>query len=172
MLCGIFKGRLSQMIREISKYEIQNAVDVIRTSFMTVADEFGFTQENAPRFTAFATTQERLYWHLEQEKRLMYAYYIDEKMVGYYSLLKQNEKECELNSLCVLEEYRHKKIGGQLLEHAFGEAGKLGCLQINIGIVEENLKLRKWYEAYGFEHVGTEKYDFFPFTCGYMKKVL
>lgn len=74
--------------------------------------------------------------------------------------------------LCVLEEYRHKKIGEQLLEHTFAEAGKMGCSQMNIGIVEENVKLRKWYEAHGAEHIGTEKYDFFPFICGYMKKIL
>ena len=160
------------MIHKISKNEIPNCVQVICKSFMTVADEFGFTMENAPRFTAFATTEERLLYHLEQEKRLMFAYYENGKMAGYYSLLKQNEKECELNNLCVLEEYRHKKIGEQLLEHAVSKARKMGCLQMNIGIVEENIKLRKWYERHGAEHIGTEKYDFFPFTCGYMKKRL
>lgn len=160
------------MIRKIRKDEIPNCVEVICKSFMTVADEFGFTIENAPRFTAFATTEERLIYQREQEQRQMFAYYENDKMVGYYSLFKQNEGECELNNLSVLEEYRHKKIGGQLLEHAFSEAGKMGCLQVNIGIVEENVKLRKWYEAYGAEHIRTEKYDFFPFTCGYMKKIL
>lgn len=160
------------MIREIRKDEIQDCVEIIRKSFMTVADEFGFTIENAPRFTAFAITEERLIYHLEQEQRPMFAYFEDGKMIGYYSLLKQNEKECELNNLCVIEEYRHKRVGEQLLEHAFGEARKMGCSQVNIGIVEENEKLRKWYEAHGAEHIRTEKYDFFPFTCGYMKKML
>lgn len=160
------------MIREINKNEIPDCVEVICKSFMTVADEFGFTIENAPGFTAFATTEERLVFQWEQEQRLMFAYYDDGRMAGYYSLLKQDEKECELNNLCVLEEYRHKKIGEQLLEHAFVEARKMGCSQMNIGIVEENVKLRKWYETYGAEHIGTKKYDFFPFTCGYMKKML
>ena len=41
---------------------------------------------------------------------MMFAYYSDGRIVGYYSLLKQNKEECELNNLCVLEEYRHKKI--------------------------------------------------------------
>ena len=72
----------------------------------------------------------------------------------------------------MLEEYRHKKIGEKLLEHAIATARRMGCSQMNIGIVEENVRLRKWYETYGAEHIGTEKYDFFPFTCGYMKKML
>lgn len=160
------------MIRKVGKNDIKKCVEVIQKSFMTVADEFGFTIENAPRFTAFATTEERLLWQFEQEKRPMFVYCENDQIIGYYSLLKQNEKECELNNLCVLEEFRHKNIGQMLLEYAFCEAKKMGCSQMNIGIVEENIKLRKWYEANGAEHIGTEKYDFFPFTCGFMRKQL
>lgn len=158
------------MIRSVKKDDLEECAAVIRESFMTVAEEFGFTQENAPRFTAFAATKERLVWHFEQEKRPMFVYCDGNRIVGYYSLLKQNEQECELNNLCVLAEYRHKKIGGQLLTHAFCEAKKLGCSQVNIGIVEENKRLREWYEANGAVHTGTKKFDFFPFTCGYMRK--
>lgn len=43
---------------------------------------------------------------------------------------------------------------------------------MKIGIVEENRRLRQWYEDWGFVHTGTEKYDFFPFTCGYLEKRL
>ncbi len=159
-------------IRQVKKTEIKDCVDIIRRSFMTVAEEFGFTEENAPRFTAFATTEERLMWHLEQEKRPMFVYCQDERIVGYYSLLKQSDKECELNNLCVIPEWRHNDIGKKLLRHAFSEAQKMGCSAINIGIVEENVRLREWYEANGAEHIGTKKYDFFPFTCGYMRKKL
>ena len=41
-----------------------------------------------------------------------------------------------------------------------------------VGIVEENKVLRKWYENNGFIHIGTKKFDFFPFTCGYMERDL
>ena len=44
--------------------------------------------------------------------------------------------------------------------------------KMKIGIVEENKKLRKWYEAHGFIHTHAEKFDFFPFTCGYMEREL
>lgn len=160
------------MIKEINKSEISECVKVITESFMTVADEFGFTIENAPRFTAFATTEERLYWHLDGEHRPMYAFYDDGKIVGYYSLLLQDNHECELNNLCVLSVYRHKGIGEVLLKHALNLAKKLKCNKVNIGIVEENTLLKKWYEDFGFVHTGTQKFDFFPFTCGYMEKKL
>lgn len=160
------------MIMEISNDDIYQCTEVIRKSFGTVAEEFGFTEENAPRFTAFDTTAERLDWQFNIEQRPMYAYYQDNKIIGYYSLLLQKNGDCELNNLCVLPEYRHKNIGKALLESAFKNAKNLNCKKMNIGIVEENQILRKWYEKYGFIHTGTEKFDFFPFTCGYMIKEL
>ncbi|MGN1339967.1 MAG: GNAT family N-acetyltransferase [Oscillospiraceae bacterium] len=160
------------MIKEINQTDIPECVRVIRESFRTVADEFGFTAENAARFTAFATTEDRLSWQLTGEHRLMYAYSDNGRIVGYYSLLLQENGECELNNLSVLPEFRHKGIGGELLNHAFNTARDIGCKKVNIGIVEENQRLRKWYESYGFVHTGTKKFDFFPFTCGYMERVL
>ena len=162
------------MIKEIDKSEIAECVNVIRKSFLTVADEFGFTIENAPRFTAFATTEERLLYQLEYEHRLMMAYYDDGdgRILGYYSLQYLENSECELNNLCVLPEARHKKIGEALLEDAVIRAKNSGYKKMKIGIVEENKKLRKWYEAHGFIHTHAEKFDFFPFTCGYMERDL
>ena len=74
--------------------------------------------------------------------------------------------------MCIRDRYRHKGIGRQLLAQSFNIAKELGCRIINIAIVEENRVLRKWYELNGAIHIGTKKYDFFPFTCGYMKKEL
>ena len=48
------------MIQSVNNNNIKECVDVIKESFLTVANEFGFTIENAPRFTAFATTEQRL----------------------------------------------------------------------------------------------------------------
>ncbi len=160
------------MIKRVEEQDIAECVKVIRESFATVAEEFGFTVENAPRFTAFATTEDRLKYHLLEEHRPMYAFYDDDKIIGYYSLLLQDNKQCELNNLCVLPAYRHQRIGEELLKHTFKTAEELNCNKINIGIVEENNVLRKWYESFGFVHTGTQKFDFFPFTCGYMEKYL
>lgn len=107
------------MIRAICQDDIIQCVNVIRESFGTVAKELGVTEENAPRFTAFATTKERLDGQLNEEHRPMYGYYEDGKLIGYYSLCLQDNQKCELNNLCVLPEYRHKKIGYKLLENAF-----------------------------------------------------
>ena len=157
------------MIRKAERADLPECVRLIRKSFRTVSDEFGFTEENAPRFTAFAITEEWLAWQMDGEHRLMY---VDEEggvIRGYYSLRLQGNGECELGNLSVLPEYRHRGIGGELLRHAADTAREHQCAVINLGIVEENIRLRKWYEQHGAVHTGTEKFDFFPFTCGYMK---
>lgn len=139
---------------------------------MTVAQEYGFTQDNAPRFTGFAINSDRLYRQFD-EGRPMYAYFDeDEQVLGYYSLNIQEDGECELNNLCVLPEYRHRQIGESLFFHGLMIAADRGCVKVNIGIVEENKKLRAWYEKLGAKHIGIKKFDFFPFTCGYMEKTV
>ena len=157
------------MIREVKRDDLAACAELIRMSFQTVADEFGFTKENAPRFTAFSTTEERLIWHMDEEHRLMYLDEEDGVICGYYSLLLLDQGSCELGNLAVLPEYRHLGIGGRLLKHAVRTAEAHHCTVMNLGIVEENTVLRAWYERYGAVHTGTEKFDFFPFTCGYMK---
>ena len=159
------------MIREIEDKEFKEAVEVITRSFLTVAEEFGFTVENAPRFTAFATNEERLLYFKYVQHRPMLGFFTDDRMVGYYNLYV-NGDECELGSLSVLPEYRHGGIGRRLMEDACLRAKSMGCKVIKLSIVEENRVLRAWYEDLGFIHERTEKFDFFPFTCGYMNKEL
>ena len=157
------------MIRKAGHADLPVCADVIRRSFQTVADEFGFTEENAPRFTAFATTEERLLRQMDCEHRLMYLDEEDGTVCGYYSLLILGKDTCELGNLSVLPEYRHRGIGNKLLTHAMEKAREQHCSIMNLSIVEENTVLRKWYERSGAIHTGTEKFDFFPFTCGYME---
>ena len=160
------------MIREVKREDIPTCVNLIRSSFMTVADEFGITKENAPRFTAFAISDDKLYWHMDKEHRPMFVAEEDGVLCGYYSLLIQENREYELNNLAVLPRYRHRGIGKQLLDHSYAIAKSVGCHIINIGIVEENTILRKWYEQNGAIHIRTKKFDFFPFTCGYLRREL
>lgn len=159
------------MIRQLTEKDFSEAVNVICSSFMTVAKEFDITRENAPGFTAYATDENKLRTWANDEKRLMFGYFYDNKMVGYYNLtIKDNE--CELGSLSVLPEYRHHNIGSLLLEDSTERAARSDCKIMKLSIVEENTILRRWYEDRGFVHTGTVKYDFFPFTCGYLEKAL
>ncbi len=157
------------MIREAVRADIPACVHVIRTSFQTVADEFGFTKENAPRFTAFAISEEKLIRQMEEEHRRMYLDEEDGVICGFYSLRRMENGACELGNLSVLPAYRHRGIGSALLKHAMETAKRRQYPVMKLSIVEENVRLRAWYERHGAVHTGTEQFDFFPFVCGYMK---
>lgn len=157
------------LIRDAREEDISEIVSVIRAAFKTVADDFGFNEENSPRFTA--SYDRKIRYHLLVENRPMRVYIKDGKIIGYYSLAISDDN-VELNNLSVLPEYRHKGIGERLVEDCFEEVLKNGKHKVKIGIVEENTVLKKWYEGFGFEHKGTEKYDCFLFTCGYMEKTI
>ena len=110
------------MIRAIEEKDIKECVNVIRNSFMTVAKQYNITVENSPYFTAFATDENKVRLWMYEQHRPMYGYFDNDKLAGYYNLSFPGEKECELGSLCVLPEYRHKGIGEILLDDSISRA--------------------------------------------------
>lgn len=158
------------MIKQINQYEIDECVLVIKRSFKDIAEQLCITKENSPNYVLFSINSEKLKAQLDSG-RLMFAAFEENKIVGYYSL-NIMDKECEINNLCVIPECRHKGIGKKLLKHAIIKARESEINKINISIVEENSKLKKWYEDFSFTHTHTKKFDFFSFTCGYMEMIL
>lgn len=157
-------------IRKVTEKDIPECVQLIRRSFFTVAQEFGFTAEKDPKFTAFATTEERLNYHMHAEHRPMYACLVDGKIAGYYSL-HIADGGIELSNLCTDPEYRHNKIGESLMYHSFDMARELGFAEITIGVVDANERVKRWYESYGFTKSG-ECDAYQTFHCIFMKKPL
>ncbi|MGN1328665.1 MAG: GNAT family N-acetyltransferase [Eubacterium sp.] len=155
------------VIRKIKENEIEKCVNLIKESFLTVASEFNITQDNAPKYVAFSTTVQKLAEQFNLGKP-MFAAFENGVMAGYFSLDVYDDI-CEINNLCVLPEFRHRKIGESLLQFALDEAKKLCVSKIKISIVDENKRLKTWYKTFGFVYTHSVKYDFFPFTCGYME---
>lgn len=60
MLFVHWKGIVKYMIKKIHEEDIAGCVNFIKESFFTVADNLGYTVDNVPRFTAFATSEDRL----------------------------------------------------------------------------------------------------------------
>ena len=135
------------MIREVRREEIPACVRIIRNSHQTVADTFGFTVENAPRYVAFATDEKRLLWHMDSEHRLMF---VDEEsgvLRGYYSLLLKKDTECELGNLSVLPEYRHLGIGTALLKNILIRYSHVRQIEL---VTDSRPETIAFYESAGF----------------------
>lgn len=141
--------------------------DVIRRSFATVARDYGWTQGTAPTFTAFITNEKLA--EKVKDGYFMFGLCVGKKIFGFVSLTDVGNGVYELNHLAMLPEWRHYGYGKRLLDYCKAKVRELGGNKITIGIVEENTVLKDWYTANGFVHTGTKKFDWQPFTAGFME---
>ncbi|MCL2775971.1 MAG: GNAT family N-acetyltransferase, partial [Oscillospiraceae bacterium] len=106
------------MIKQLDVSDFPCAVEVIRTSFATVAKEFALTEQNCPKHTSFSATVEKLHQHFNWGWH-MYGFYDERHMIGYVSISKdifnKTDNVYEIHNLAVLPEYRHKGYGKKLL---------------------------------------------------------
>ena len=155
------------IIQVENKERLNICLEIIRSSFITVAKEFDLTENNCPSHTAFMTIDK-----LEKQfddNRPMFLFYQEDIPVGYFSLTKCNDGEWELNNLAVLPEFRHSGIGKALIDYAVARVKNYDGNKISIGIIEENTKLKEWYLKLGFKHISTRKFEHLPFTVGFME---
>lgn len=157
-------------IRRVRIDELDICTNVIRQSFDTVAKEFGLTADNCPTNAAFIRT-ERLVWEINQGT-YFYGLYCDEGLIGFMGLRDKGEGVFELEKLAVLPECRHNVGAGKLLAYACDEAVKMGGNKLTIGIIEENTRLKAWYQKHGYVATGTARFTHLPFTVGFMEKHL
>ena len=154
-------------IDDIRKLSI--CLDIIHKSFATVAKEFNFTKENCPRHTSFMPLEK-----LEEQFNTgyqMFLYSYNNNYAGFFSV-HIDDNFLELNTLAVLPEYRHNGIGKQIIDFSKKYANEHNCGTIKISIIEENTKLRNWYESLGFIHTETKTFPNLPFTVEYMELIL
>jgi ribosomal protein S18 acetylase RimI-like enzyme len=154
-------------IKELTKEELKEAAEVIRTGFGTVARDFGLTVNNCPTNGAFL--QEDKLYHDKDSGCKMYGLFESSVMIGYLQLYQKDSVLYELQKLTVMPGFRHLGLGRYLLDFARDKVKMLGGETIAIGIIEENTILKNWYMEYGFQHMGIKKFDHLPFTVGFME---
>ncbi|MCL2577841.1 MAG: GNAT family N-acetyltransferase [Defluviitaleaceae bacterium] len=154
-------------IKSVSSKQLSEYAEVIRNSFATVAQDFGYTRENCPGHTSFITN-ERLGSKIKDGYHA-FGCFIDEKIIGFASLTENRNGTYEMNDVSILPKYRHLKYGKALLDFCKAKVTELGGNAITIGIIEENNIVKNWYAKNGFIHTGTKNYDGLQFTVGHMK---
>lgn len=151
----------------LSANQLPAYAEVIRRSFATVAQEFGWTRKSAPTHTAFISDDKLA----DKIKAGYYPFglFIGEDMVGFVSLTDMGGGIYELNHLAILPEWRHYGYGKMLLAFCKDKVCECGDNKIQLAFVEENTMLKNWYATNGFVHTGTKKIDGLPFTVGFME---
>lgn len=154
-------------IRQLRREELADAARVVRGAFATVAGEFGLTKENCPTNGAFLP-EGRLEAQFDAGVRMAGAFDGD-VMIGFAVLDLSDAEKPELEKLSVLPQSRHQGAGKLLVGWASEQARAAGAAALRIGIIEENVRLRAWYEGLGFAHTGTRVFAHLPFTVGFME---
>ena len=157
------------MIREIaSETELENSVGVIADSFRTVAVEFNLNQDNCPTHPSLVTLKQ-----LQEMKRKglkLFGLFENDAQIGFVAVEKKKDRVYSIEKLAVLPEYRHKGYGGELLTFVGGYVKNLEGKKLSIGIINENIVLKKWYEGKGFLESTVTKFEHLPFTMCFMEK--
>ena len=159
------------MIKPIERNDLPVCLEVIHKGFETVALEFGLTEDNSPDRGWASLPYEKLTAKFENGI-LMFGYFLDNKIVGYLGIEMFENGICGLDSIVILPEYRKNGYGKELLDFCKQKAKELGANKIRFGMIDDNKKLRKWYEENGFTNVGYKKYDNASYIVGKMECVI
>jgi len=137
---------------------------VVRLAFADVAEEFHLTPTNCPNHPSFLSDADMLK-PLSRPGVLPFgALTSDNVLVGFVAVWPKGKGAYELTRLCVLPEHRHAGLGARLLRVAVQAARERGTRKIEIGIIAENERLKRWYEGHGFREKAAKEYAHLPFT--------
>jgi diamine N-acetyltransferase len=94
------------------------------------------------------------------------------KFIGFMGMKMYGDGICKLDDIIILPKFREKGYGKELLIFCKHKSKELGANKISLGMIDDNKRLRKWYEDNGFTNMGYKKYDGAPFTVGYMECII
>lgn len=157
---------MSIEIKKVSPDIFDECAEVIRNSFITVADELKLTRANAPTNPAFIENDAL---NSMYEKNIdMFVVTNEDACIGFVALEKADNGVYYLERLAILPEYRHKGYGKMVLDFAVSHVRERKGKRISIGIINENEVLKNWYLSYGFIETETKAFQHLPFTVCFM----
>lgn len=159
------------MIISILKTDLLECLDIFHKGYETVAVEFKLTEENCPYRGRASLPMEKLISEFEKGTS-MFGYFIDDKIIGYLGMKMYESGICGLEDIIVLPEYRKNGYGKELLDFCKLKAREWGANKISLGMIDDNKRLKKWYEANDFVNIGYKNYEGAPFTVGKMECLL
>ena len=159
------------LIKQINKSELPACLEVFHRGYETVAIEFGLTEENCPDRGRASLPFDKLAADFENGT-IMFGYFTDNKIVGFLGMKMHEGGILKLDDIIVLPEYRQRGYGKVLLDFCKEKAKQFGAVKILLGMIDDNKRLRKWYEENGFINIGYKNYDGAPYTVGRMEYTL
>lgn len=153
-------------IREADSDDVSLISGLVSECFRDVAERFGLTLENCPKHPSHCTDE----W-IENDFARGVTFYIlesDVMALGCVAIEKANSDICYLERLGVLPEARRNGHGKALVDHIISQAKRIEAKQISIGIIADDVELKRWYLKMGFVEGETKEFDHLPFLVLFM----
>ena len=83
-----------------------------------------------------------------------YCVKFDNRMIGFLTI---NKKDGEIWAIYLLEEFRSRGYGKEILDFAIDELKNIGHKNITLWVFEKNTGARRFYENNGFSFDGTKR---------------
>lgn len=151
--------------------DLDLCLELIRAGFATVAKERGFTVTTVPDHTAYTSRLDLE--QLQARGARFFLARVDDQPAGCVVLAPGRRADRPtLQKLTVLPAYRHGGIGRRLVERVIAAARQAGATSLGIAIVDDDVRLKTWYERLGFVAERTTDYPHLPFTVCYLSRPL
>ena len=155
------------MIIEIEKDRLPECLAVLQSSYEASAVAFGMTEENCPyrgRTRLPLAKLEEEYTH----GCSMYGFLRKGRLAGFLSLSASGGILC-IQDIAVLPSFQNQGIGNALMRFALEKAKTLHCNTVRLGMVDDNARLKAWYERFGFRTVALKEYAAVSYKVGTME---
>jgi ribosomal protein S18 acetylase RimI-like enzyme len=153
--------------------EINNSkiiTNILNTAFMTVAQQYNFTKENAPGFNAFINSD--IIENQLNKGLKMYGYTIHGQIVGCVGYSYYKDQLYLIERLATLPEYRHLGIGKKLIVFIENKIIEIGGKIVEIHVVDVNEILIEWYKKFNYFEVRIDEIKTLPFNAYVINKKL
>jgi N-acetylglutamate synthase-like GNAT family acetyltransferase len=156
------------VISDATEADAALLASLIRQSFAGVAQRFGLTPENAPSHPSNCAPE----W-IQAAFAKGVSYYVirnDEGPAGCVALEQAGPGVCYMERLAVLPPYQRHGLGKALVDHVVMKTRELGARRVEIGIISDDVELRRWYEKMGFSATSTARFEHLLFEVTFMRK--
>jgi Acetyltransferases len=154
-------------IRTIQNCNLPILVELLHESFYEIVKQYGITKENSEHNAAFITLEE-LQYDVDNGLELS-GLYLDDLLIGSIGIKQKEKDKYYIERLCIHPSYRHQKYGSTLLEYGKNKVINRGGRTISIGIIDENIQLKKWYIQNGYSEIEIKRIKYLPFSVCIME---
>lgn len=147
--------------------DLEASLRIVRTAFATVAARLGLTVGNCPTHPSFITIE-----GLEKIRdagMTLFGLFEGDEQAGFVAVEDAGGGVWYLEKLAVLPERRRAGYGERLVRHALEYIRSRGGRTVSIGVIDEDLPLRRWYARFGFVATARKRYPHLPFAVCFME---